>query len=99
MNDKLLSFLGLCRRANKLCYGFDAVNKSIFQKKAKLVLFASDVSTHTKSDVEKICEKENVKSLTLNYTKEEISLTIGKYAAVISITDSGFANKICELAK
>ena len=99
MNDKLLPFLGLCRRANKLCYGFDAVIKSVTQKKAKLILFASDVSPHTKSDVEKVCEKENVKTLTLDFCKEDISLTIGKYAAVVSITDSGFANRICELAQ
>lgn len=97
MNDKLLSFIGLCRRANRLCYGFDAVTKSVNEKKTQLVLFANDTSNHTVSDIENVCKKCGVKTLTLDYNKEQLSLCIGKNCAVIAICDSGFANKICEL--
>ncbi|MBR1533436.1 MAG: ribosomal L7Ae/L30e/S12e/Gadd45 family protein, partial [Ruminococcus sp.] len=42
-NDRLLSFLGICKRAGRLVSGADTVTKAVNEGKAKLVLYASDV--------------------------------------------------------
>lgn len=93
MNDKLLSLLGLCRRAGKLTLGNDPVIDSISLKKAKLVLVASDCSQHTSKGVLSIAHRCSVRAYVVPYTKEEISLAVGKYTAVLSICDDGFAKK------
>ncbi len=93
MNDRLMSLLGLTRRAGKIVLGNDPVIDSINLKKAKLVIVASDCSKHTAKGVLSTCHRNNVKAHVVPYTKEDISLAVGKYTAVLSITDSGFAKK------
>lgn len=101
MTDRILSLLGLCRRAGKIVLGNDPVIDSITQKKAKLVLVASDCSKNTAKGVLSIAHKSNVRTHIVPYSKEELSLALGKYTAVLSIIDDGFANKadslICSL--
>lgn len=101
MTDRLLSLLGLIRRAGKITLGYDPVIDSIMLKKAKLVIVASDCSKHTSKGVLSTAHKNNVKTHIVEYTKEDISLAVGKYTAVLSICDDGFAKKadtlICSL--
>lgn len=101
MNDKLMSLLGLMRRAGKIVLGNDPVIDSINLKKAKLVIVASDCSAHTAKGVLSCAHRCNVKAHVVPYTKDDISLAVGKYTAVLSITDDGFAKKadtlICSL--
>ena len=70
MNDRLLSILGLCRRAGKIVIGTDPVIESVTTGKSFFVI---------------------------NRTKDELGMAIGKYCAVVSITDRGFSDKIQEL--
>ena len=44
MNDKLLGFLGLCRKAGKLTFGFDAVVRKAKEEGSGLVLVTKDFS-------------------------------------------------------
>ena len=101
MTDRFLSLLGLCRRAGRLVLGNDPVIDSINLRKAKLVIIASDCSHNTAKGVLSIAHRCSVKAYTVSYTKEEISLSVGKHTAVLSITDDGFAKKaetlICSL--
>ena len=43
------------------------------------------------------CHRCNAKALKLNRTKDELSWAVGKFCAVASVTDSGFAKKITQL--
>lgn len=101
MTDRLLSLLGLCRRAGKIVLGNDPVVDSIIGKKAKLVIVASDCSENTAKNVLRTAHQNNVKTLIAPHTKEDISLAVGKYTAVLAICDDGFARKadtlICSL--
>ena len=45
--DKLLNFLGLCKRAGFLISGAETVTRAISEAKAQLVLYASDVSENS----------------------------------------------------
>lgn len=95
MNDKLLNFLGLCRRAGKMKIGCDTVIESIEFGNSKLVLMASDISENTKKKV--ISALNGVECNILDYTKDELSFSLGKTCAVLSVEDEGFAKKLSEL--
>ncbi|MDO4748181.1 MAG: ribosomal L7Ae/L30e/S12e/Gadd45 family protein [Eubacteriales bacterium] len=101
MTDKLLNLLGLCRRAGKAALGYDPVIDSIKQRKAKLIIISSDCSDNTKKGVLLSAHRGNVPCEVVPYTKDDISLSLGKYTAVLSILDQGFAKSaqslICSL--
>lgn len=101
MPDRFLSLLGLCRRAGKIILGSDPVIDSINLKKAKLVIVASDCSKNTAKSVLSNAHRMGVKTCVVPYTKDDISYSVGKYTAVLSIIDNGFAQKaetlICSL--
>lgn len=97
MNDKILSLMGICRKAGKITLGNDAVIESMQKHKAKLIIITSDVSKNTEKGVLSQAELHHTKIITVNRTKEEVGIAIGKYCAVVSIDDSGFANKLSKL--
>ena len=99
MNDRLLSFLGLCRRAGKLVIGNDPVRESIDTDKALLVIIASDISQNTYKKISTVIETSGVPYYRINRTKDEISFNLGKACAILSVTDKGFADKLTELIK
>ncbi len=97
MNDKILSFLGLCKKAGKMTVGADAVKSSLISGECRLILTASDISAHTENEVTYIAEKYNKKVIKLPYTKDELGIALGRLTAVISVNDGGFARKLVEM--
>jgi len=96
-SDALLSFLGLCRRAGKMTLGCDVVKESMVKGESVFVLTAQDLSHNTEKDIEKTAQQLGIKVYKLWYPKEELSIALGKYSAVVSINDKGFAKKIMTL--
>ena len=101
MNDRLLSFLGLCKRAGFLISGADTVAKSMRDHKALLVLSANDFSENSLKAVRKAADEFRkaadefkVTLKTIDYSKDELSFALGKHCGVIGVTDKGFADKI-----
>lgn len=97
MTDKLLNFLGLCRRAGKLNIGNDLVIDDILKGQCRLVITACDLSKNTEKKILLNCHRNNVKALKVNRTKDELSWAVGKYCGVASVVDSGFAKKLVQL--
>lgn len=97
MNDKILSLLGLCRKAGKITLGNDAVIDAAEKHKSKLILLASDLSANTAKGILAAAHRNDVKITAVNRTKDEFGGALGKFCAVVSIDDSGFANKFAEL--
>ncbi len=98
MNDRLLSLLGLCRRAGRLVIGADPVKEAVEGDKAFLVLSASDISQNTEKKIRASAEaKGNVEYRIIKRTKDEISFSLGKTCATLAIIDEGFAKKLLEL--
>lgn len=97
MNDRLLSLLGLCRRAGKLVIGADPSVESILAHKSKIIIAASDFSKNSAKAVLETAHKNNVRVFNINRTKDEISFAVGKLCGVISIEDEGFAKKFAEI--
>ncbi len=96
-NDRLLSFLGICKRAGSLITGAETVTKAVNEHKALLVLYASDVSDNSLKAVRRAAENNGVAVSELPRNKEELSFALGKLSGVIGITDEGFAKKILEM--
>lgn len=97
MNDRLLSFLGLCRRAGKLVIGNDPVREAIETQKALLVLVASDISENTLKKINTAVDTGAVAYYQIDRTKDEISFSLGKTCACLAVIDKGFADKLLEL--
>ena len=87
MNDRILSLLGICKRAGKLITGADTTIDSIRKSKAKLVIFANDFSKSSKKSVQTAADECNVKTLTMNRSKEEIGFALGKICGVMTTED------------
>ena len=92
-SDKLLSTMGLARKAGRLVYGYETVKDTIQKHKAILVLTASDLSAKTLSNVKFLCG-EKVRHIPLDRTMEQFSAAVGKAAGVVAVIDEGFAKLI-----
>ena len=97
MNDRVLSFLGLCRRAKKLVIGAETTEASVREGKSLLVLYAEAASPNSLKRVRRACEEHGVPMLCVNRGKEPLSLALGRLSAVLSVEDKGFADKLRQM--
>lgn len=97
MNDRILSLLGLCRRAGKLVIGADPTIESINKGKSEIVIFANDFSKNSIKPVLTAAHSGNIKAFSINRSKDELSFALGKLCGVLSVEDKGFADKLSQL--
>ena len=98
-NDRLLSFLGLCKRAGYLISGLETVTKAIREGKALLILTACDLSPNSLSDIGFAAERYGVRLVGLSCSKDELSFALGKHCGIVGVTDRGFADKILTMTE
>ena len=98
-NDRLLSFLVLCKRAGRLVTGAETVTKTIAEGKALLVLYAADVSEGSLKRVLREAQNRDILARRLSCSKEELSFALGRLSAIICVTDKGFADKILTMTE
>ncbi len=94
MNDKLLSFLGIARRAGRLSLGFDMAAESMKKGKSKLLLITEDLSPRTTRSIIETARKSATQTIVLNISMEQIGKSLGKVTGIISVNDEGFAKKL-----
>lgn len=97
--NRLLSLLGIARRAGRISWGRDAVEESLGKGKAHLVLVAEDISVKTAAGVRFSAERAGVPVLSIHETIESVSQAIGKRAGIVAVLDEGFAKKIKTLVE
>lgn len=90
--DKLLSLMGLCRRAGKLGVGHDAVFDAVRKGRARAVILTADASGRHERELEAAAFPGKV--ILAGFTMEEAGLAIGKRSCIFSVEDGGFANAI-----
>lgn len=95
-NDKIMTTICFCKRANKLILGFDLVKKSMQTGTAELIVVASDLSVKTLKEVKYLASQFETEVLSINSTLDELWYLLGKRAGVIAITDYNFSQKIIE---
>ena len=96
-NDRLLSFLGICKRAGMLLSGAETVTKAVNEGKAQLVLYAADVSENSLKGVLRAADAHHVIAKRIPHGKEELSFALGKHCGIVCTTDPGFAKKMIDL--
>lgn len=95
MNKKVLSTLGLCRRAARLHYGFDMVMAGLH--KTHLLLLAEDCSARTCKNLEMAAKEFQIPLYHLPYTKEHLGISIGtKPVGILGVIDAGFARSLMQ---
>lgn len=97
--NKFLSTLGLCRRAGKLVYGFDAVCDEIKKKGSKVcgVFTARDLSEKTLKEVGFFCEKYSVPHIRTDIKMDEIKAALSVKTGIIAILDKGLFGSLSNL--
>ena len=89
--NKVLSLLGLAKRAGKVIVGTDAVISKLQVNDLHLIFIAKDSSLATIDKIEKKAFYYNVRIIK-SFTSDEISNAIGSNNnKVIGISDPGFA--------
>ena len=96
MNEKerLLSFLGIARRAQKLSMGADAAQEAMQKGKTKLLLLASDLSERPERSARAEAQAASTPVLPAGVTMDEIAFSVGKRTGILAVNDSGFAGKL-----
>ena len=95
---RILSMLGLAKRAGKLVCGTDAVIAAVTSpKKPDLVIAAADASERTKKQLADKCATHSVKLVFSGMKKDEIAPAVGKkdgQTSACAVCDRGMAEKI-----
>lgn len=98
-NKKYLSMLGMARRAGRLSMGHDLAEKSIKAKKAKLLIFAGDISPRLKNEFYTLSERyyPGLIAMSIDESVAQLHSALGYKAGVITVNDENFAKRIIEL--
>lgn len=98
-NKKYLNMLGMARRAGKLSMGHDMAMKAITTKKAKLLIFSSDVSPRLIEEFNVATEKfnKNLQAISVVENMNELHMALGYKAGVMTVDDINFSSRIIEL--
>ena len=97
--DKLLSLLGLCRRAGRLQWGHDACIDAIRHGTAKLCLMSADASARLKRDIQYAVDRAGGTPPVIHtpYTMQQMRDATGYFAGVLTTDDEGFAKRLTQL--
>ena len=97
LKQKLLSLLGLCRAASLCAFGHGAAKSALRDRKARLCLLCSDASPRLAEEFAYLAQTANVPLRNIAATSMEIKQATQYKAAVLTINDRGFADKIIAL--
>ena len=97
MNDKILSYIGLASKAGRSVGGEFSVEKAIKEKKARLVIVATDASDNTKKNFNDSCTFYKV-PIIIYGTKDDLGKATGnQFRASVAVLDDGFAEAILKI--
>ena len=89
--NKVLTYLGLATRAGKTVSGEFSVEKSLKQRKARLVVVSEEASENTKKKIRSICEYYKV-PLYVACSSAELGSACGKEIRMsVAVEDEGLA--------
>ncbi|MDD6188914.1 MAG: ribosomal L7Ae/L30e/S12e/Gadd45 family protein [Clostridiales bacterium] len=95
--DKVLNFLGLCKRAGSLVTGEDGALGAARSGEARLVMLASDAAENTSKKAGFYAETCGVILVRLPYDKDVLGDMLGRrVCAIMAITDKNFAKSFLE---
>jgi len=91
LKKNTLGVIGLAARARGIAIGTNNVLEAVRSKKAKLVLYANNVSENTKKNLTDKSAYYSVKAEQIDITAEELGRAVGhSNTAAIAFTDVNF---------
>ncbi len=101
MPKKYLSMLGMARRAGRLAMGHDMALGAVCDKKATLIIFASDISERLIEEFKLARDKRypELEMMRISESIDELHRALGYKAGVIAVNDSNFSVRLIELIK
>ena len=96
-NEQVLSLLGLCRAANKCSFGHNAAKSALRERKARLCLLCGDASPRLLEEFEYLADAAGVPRFKIPATSQDLKQATQFKAAVLTVNDRGFADKITAL--
>ena len=93
-NEKVLSLLGLCRAANLISFGHNAAKSALRERKARLCLLCGDASPRLCEEFEYLAGEAKAPLFKIPATSSDLKQATQYKAAVLTVNDRGFADKI-----
>lgn len=97
--NKLLSLMGLCKKAGRLLQGIDVVTQGVRQGKVVLVLTAEDLAPRSLRRLTEALEDTGCEQIAIPVTKDEIGIKTGKMAGIVGVADAGFAKAMKKIIR
>lgn len=95
--DKLLNFLGICKKAGAIEIGEETVGAVVRKGRAFLILTASDAAKNAVKKAENYTEWGGCILVRLPYTKQTLGEMLGKRAcAIMAVTNLSMAMGLAE---
>ena len=95
-SKKLLSLIGLAKRARKVVSGEFSTEKSVKSGKSHMVIVSEEASDNTQKKFTNMCTFYKV-PIYLFVTKDELGHAMGQeFRASLSVEDAGFAKSMVE---
>lgn len=94
VEDKLLSMLGLCKKAGKLTSGFDPVAEKVAQGYVSLIVLARDLSPKSEKEIRRVADKYNVKICGAPFTMEQVMQRTGRRCGILGVCDKELAKAV-----
>lgn len=92
MMEKVLSLLGLMKKAGAIACGEDNSSEAVRDGKAKALILASDASDNARKRAENLCSGRKLIKLDIECTKAELAWALGMSGcAMAAVCDLGFA--------
>ncbi|NLD50119.1 MAG: 50S ribosomal protein L7ae [Clostridiaceae bacterium] len=97
MSERIYSFIGLARKANRLLSGEDTCERAIKAGKVELIIIAEDASENTRKRFIDACNYRNV-NIRIYGRKEYLGRFTGKNVrSVIAILEKNFSKRLIEM--
>ncbi|NLL38465.1 MAG: 50S ribosomal protein L7 [Clostridiales bacterium] len=95
--DKLLSFLGICKKAGAIEIGEETVGAVVRKGRAVLILTASDAAKNAVKKAENYARSGNCVLIQLPYTKQTLGEMLGRrVCAIMAVTNLSMAVGLAE---
>ena len=91
---KCRNLLTICRKAGKLEAGFARAKDAIQGGYAACILLTADLSEKSRKEVLYFAEKQHVPVVQTNWEMAEVRLLFGQRAGILTICETGFAQRI-----
>ncbi|MEG0229332.1 MAG: hypothetical protein RR549_06900 [Oscillospiraceae bacterium] len=93
MTQKFIGILSISKKAGKIIYGFDSVQKASLYGEIEVIYLACDLSEKTKSNIIFFCSQNNSEVICTDFTMDEFHFMMGRKTGIISISDKGLCLK------